>query len=229
MMGLSFFLATALAIGSPGVAQDAPEDARIAAAAQAAGCAIEEEARSAAALATVPGQSDPMLFVVATLSGGPDDGSLGELCVSLVHDRGTRFVIVARLAGGPITPPNDVAPISNVYAIVPTTAFRFKPGEVAFGVEASGEYNSQATAVGFTTLYLFRRVGDRIVSIFHARTQDYLTNKTSRRGGERDVRWTVRFDTVSHYGAYDLLLQGLRGNQVRRYRWNGSSYMVARR
>jgi len=124
-------------------------------------------------------------------------------------------------------PPGDVEQVTNVYASVDKTAFRFTPREAAFAISACGEYNSEVTNLSWRTVYLFRRTGDRIVPIFHAPVEHETIDKTAKSGAETGERWIIRFDSVLHAGAYDLILQRYDGTTERRFRWDGKRYIAA--
>jgi len=76
-------------------------------------------------------------------------------------------------------------------------------------------------------VYLFRRTGDRIVPIFHAPVEHETIDKTAKSGAETGERWIIRFDSVLHAGAYDLILQRYDGTTERRFRWDGKRYIAA--
>jgi hypothetical protein len=200
-------------------------DPQITAAAHAGGCTLDPDYPFGADLAEAPGQSDPALKIVTTLSGGADARSLGTLCVALVEMKGGNLVRVAGLSGPDIEPPGDVEQVTNVYANVEKTAFRFMPAETAIAVDAAGEYNSEVTNLSWRTLYLFRRVGTRLLPIFHARVEDETIDKSTSDGKQSGEHWIVQFAPTTHAGAYDLILRRYHGIQQHRFRWNGVRYI----
>jgi len=191
-------------------------------AAKAVGCPIDPKLPFGAAIEPWPGAKDKQVQIVATSSDVNDPVDLGVLCVGVVRSVGSGFAKVAGLAGRGPRPAAETGPVMNVYLAIDPTPFHYAPGQTAFAVRVTGEFNSDSTNVHYDRLYMYRIDGTRLEQIFSAKVGDGTIDKVA--GAEDTTTRVIKFSPQMTRGVFDLLLSDKSHRKFRRYVWTGAQY-----